>query len=277
MKPILLAAVSDLHAGSTVALCPPKIPLDDGGEFVASQAQLWLWACWHQYWRQIDELRERHAAELWLLLNGDVVEGDHHQTPQIISRNPEAQATVLREVLNVPLRLGPARIFVVRGTETHTGPSACAEEGLARGWRDAGRPIVADPQGTASWWHLRAEIHGTLLDVAHHGRTGFREHTRGSAASLHAADIFLSHARRGERHPDLCLRAHWHRFNDSHDAQPTRVVTSGAWQLKTGYAHKRHADTLADIGGLAVLFYEGRYDLHKIQFRAERGPIWRPE
>ena len=45
-RPLILRVTSDLHAGSTVALCPPKVQLDDGGKYEASKAQLWLWECW---------------------------------------------------------------------------------------------------------------------------------------------------------------------------------------------------------------------------------------
>jgi hypothetical protein len=85
----------------------------------------------------------------------------------------------------------------------------------------------------ASWWHLRMEVNGVLIDVAHHGRTGQREHTRASQAVLHAHDILLSHVKNGDRPPDLCIRGHYHKFNDSHDACPVRVITTGAWQLQT--------------------------------------------
>lgn len=276
---IVLACVSDVHAGSTVAVCPPKIHLDDGGAYEASRAQRWLWQSWNEFWAEVERVRTAEAADLYAVFNGDLTDGDHHGTTQILTPNPNAQAAVVNECMRVPLALKPDRIFVVRGTEAHVGKSGCIEERIADGLRRDKRPVVGDPDtGTASWWHLRMELHGKRIDITHHGRTGQREHTRAGAASLHAHDIFLSHAKRGEPAPDLCLRGHYHRFNDSHDACPTRVVTTGAWQVKTAYVHKVAADSIADIGGCVVVIRPGQQvEVRKLHYTASRGHVWRPQ
>lgn len=276
-RPVVIAVVSDLHAGSTVALCPESIALDDGGQYVASKAQRWLWACWLDYWQQVAATRQKYDADLYAIFNGDLVDGDHHNTSQILSRNPNAQAAVLNAAMRVPLDLKPERMFIVRGTEAHVGQAASAEERIADGLRRDKRPIQCDPEtGTASWWHLRMDVQGVRFDVTHHGRTGQREHTRMSAAVLHAHDILLTHVKAGDPPPHLCLRAHYHRFNDSHDACPVRVITTGAWQLKTGFVHKVAPDSLADVGGLIAVVEDGHLlEPRKVHYKAERGPIWR--
>lgn len=277
-RPVVIAHVSDVHAGSAVALCPERVPLDDGGEYVASKAQRWLFQCWRDFWGIVDDTRQKEDADLLAALNGDLVDGQVKQSTQILSANPNAQASVVNSALAIPLALKPERIVVVRGTGAHVGNSACSEERIADGLRRDKRPIITDPDsGTASWWHWRAVIQGVRLDVTHHGRTGLREHTRGSAAVLHAHDILLSHVKAGHDYPHLCLRGHHHKFNDSHDACPVRVVTSGAFQLQTEYVKKVAADSLSDIGGIIVVIRNGEYDVRKVRFFPERGPVWRPE
>lgn len=272
---VVLAVTSDQHCGSTVALCPPEITLDDGGSYRASKAQRWLWQSWVDYWDRVRLVRQHHKADLYQVFNGDIVDGDHHGTTQILSSNPNAQAAVVNACMAIPLGLKPDKLFFIRGTEAHAGKSGCAEERIADGLRRDKRPVEGDPDaGTASWWHCRLQIENTLIDIAHHGRTGQREHTRASQAVLHAHDLFLAHAKNGERPPDLALRAHYHRFNDSWDACPTRVVTTGAWQLKTAYVHRVAADSLADIGGAIVVITDDGYTLEKVHFKASRGPIW---
>lgn len=278
-RPIVLAVVSDIHAGSTVALCPEEIPLDDGGAYKGSKAQRWLFGRWEEYWlAKVAAVRRKYEAQLYALFNGDMVDGAHHKTTQIVSENPNPQAAIVNAAMEIPRSLQPDRMFIVRGTEAHVGQSASAEERIADGLRRNGDPIVGDPEtGTASWWHLRMELQGVRVDVAHHGRTGQREHTRASAAVLHAHDIFLSHAKAGDPHPHLALRGHYHRFNDSHDACPTRVITTGAWQLKTGFVHRVAADSLADIGGLIAVIKDGQLvEVEKVHFKPDRGPVWRP-
>lgn len=277
-RPTLIAVTSDQHCGSTVALCPPRIELDDGGAYEASKAQRWLWECWQAFWQRAAEKRKQHGARLYQVFNGDAVEGHHHRNTHVIANNPNAQAAVWTQAVKVPLALSPDAMFFVRGTEAHVGGEAASEERIADGLRRDKRPIVSDlDTGTASWWHLRQEINGVRLDFAHHGRTGQREHTRANAAALHAYDIVLSHLNTGDPIPHLCVRSHYHRFNDSGDASPhTRVLTTGAFQLKTGHVHKVAADTLADIGGYLILVHNGRYDVEKVGFKAARGSVWRP-
>lgn len=276
-KPVVLAVVSDVHAGGTTALCPDTITLDDGGEYHASKAQRWLMQCWRDYWAKVEATRDALGAELYEVFNGDCVEGDHHNTSAIISRNPNAQAAVWTEVVRIPLALKPDRIVFCRGTEAHVGQSASAEERIADGlWRDK-RPVIREPEtNTASWWHWRAEIQGVRIDVTHHGRIGQREHTRGSQIVLYAHDIHLAHTKNDERPPDLALRGHNHKVADSFDAVKPRVVATGAWQLGTGHAHKVQPDSLADIQGVIVVIRDGEYTVEKVHFHASR-PTWRAE
>lgn len=275
-KPVLLAVVSDVHAGGTTALCPDKIILDDGGEYHASRAQRWLMQCWEDYWRQIAERRAKLDAELYVVFNGDCVEGDHHKTTQIVSGNPNAQAAAWNAAASIPLALRPDRIVVVRGTGAHVGVSASAEERIADGLRRDKRPIVSEPEtGAASWWHWRPEIQGVRLDFTHHGRMGRLPRTRGSQLVLYAWDITDEHAQSGDPVPHLCFRAHNHKRGDSGGAAPTRVVATGAWQLATEHVHKVASDSLADIGGAYVTIENGEYDVRQITYQPER-PIWRP-
>lgn len=276
-RPILLACVSDVHAGGTTALCPDKITLDDGGEYHASKAQRWLMQCWREYWATVADRRAELGAELYAVFNGDAVEGDHHKTTQIMSANPNAQAAAWNAAVAVPLELKPDRIVMVRGTEAHVGQSASAEERIADGlWRDK-RPVVRDPEsGAASWWHWRAELHGVRLDVTHHGRMGHLPRTRSSNIVLYAWNILDEHASSGHPFPHLCLRGHNHKKGDSGSACPVRVVATGAWQLGTSHVHKVQADSLADIQAVMVTIDAGSYQVDPIAFQAER-PVWRPE
>lgn len=279
MSVTVLAVTNDQHCGGATALCPDKIELDDGGFYVASKLQRWLFQGWGDYWKRVAQVVKEVKPKLYIQgFNGDLVEGAHHKTTQIISENPNAQAAVVNAVMAIPKAQKPDYIAIIRGTEAHVGQSASAEERIADGLRRDKQPIIKDQEtGSSAMWHWRPELNGKLLDITHHGRTGQREHTRAGQAVLHAHDIFLSHTKRGERPPDLCLRAHFHRFNDSYDACPTRVVTNGCWQMKTSHVHKVAADSLADIGGLIVVLRDGKpIEVEKVQFHATRGPIWRP-
>lgn len=276
-KPVLLACVSDVHAGGATALCPDRVVLDDGGEYVASKAQRWLMQCWCEYWARVAARRDELGAELYVVFNGDLVDGQVKNSTQVVSGNPNAQAAVVTEAMSIPLGLKPDRIVVVRGTEAHVGNSASAEERIADGLRRDKRPIITEPETKASsWWHFRAIIQDVYVDITHHGRIGRLEHTRNSQVVLYAHDILLGHVKAKDRPPDICLRGHNHKFADSGDECTPRVVATGAWQLKTGYVHKVAADSISDIGGVLLTIRDGTYDVEKVKYKPARGPIWLP-
>lgn len=267
----LIAAVSDTHAGSTVALHPPTpTQLDDGGWYHPSAAQQWLWQGWLAYWTEIERRKKSHDR-WWLVINGDIFDGDHHNTSQIVSRHPGAEFDIALRIFAPALDLRPDRIFVVRGTESHVGKSGSMEEAFAAkigATGDAGT-------GTHSWWHWRTDLHGHRITAAHHGRIGYRPWTRQNAVSMLAAQIFYEHAARGFRHPDLALRSHFHKWQDSYRAHPTRVVQLPAWQLHTAYTHARLPEELSDIGGLAISVSSGRLEVDEILHKPEQnGTVW---
>jgi hypothetical protein len=260
-RPVVVAITSDHHTGSTLGLCPPEgVRLDDDGKYVPSKAQLWLWDKWLDYWKAVAKIRDQYQAELRCVYNGDLSEGDHHGTSQIISRNPEPASYVSDRVFSVPLDLNPDRSFVVRGTEAHVGPSGATEEAWARRMKAEKNPETK----TWSWWHLRFQVHGVRFDFQHHGRTGGRPWTRTSVVGALAAEIFYEHAARGIPHPDIAIRSHRHTYADTHDAHPTRLIQTPSWQLKTAHGHKVVPESMADVGGIIVVVQpDGAYEVRK--------------
>lgn len=272
---IILAVTSDHHSGSTVALAPPEpVPMDDGQEIHPSKAQRWMWGHWTGFWDEVARRRDAANAALIVQHNGDMVDGPgHHGTLQSMHNHPGVEAWIAKRVLDVPQSLGPDETFMVRGTESHVGQSGKVEESLAK---DIG--VVKDPdRDTFTWWHLRMELQGLLLSFTHHGRTGFRPWTKPNAHNLLAADIFMQYAMRGERHPDLAIRSHFHQYGESaRFAFPVQVVQTPAWQLHTSFATKVVPESLSDIGGVIVTIRDGAYTIDPIIHQPSRGTVWKP-
>jgi hypothetical protein len=277
-RAVVVAITSDQHCGGTTSLCPPRIRLDDGGCYEASKAQLWLWQSWQEYWQRVDAVRRQHSALLYQVYNGDLVEGFHHGSVQVMNGNPNAQAAVVNAVMRVPLDLKPDRLAFIRGTESHVGQSASAEERIADGLRRDKRPVVGDADtGTASHWHLKMEIQGVRLDFAHHGRVGTRPWTKPNVTANLAAEIFYDHAASGEPHPHLAIRSHMHQLVDTHDQHPTRVIQTPAWQLATAFIHRIAPGKLADVGGIIVVIRAGTFEVEKVKYQPARPSVWRGE
>ena len=274
---VLIPVVSDLHCGSTVALCPPRVDLDDGGHYEASKAQRWMWERWGHLWDEVERRRDKLKADLIFVCNGDATDGNHHGTTQILSGNPTAQAAVVNETLRAPMALQPDALFFIRGTEAHVGPSAAYEERIAVGLKKDGRPVITDGEtGAASWWKATMEIQGLRLDFAHHGKMGTRSWTKMTAPYSKAFEIWSEYGMRDEEPPHLAVRSHMHRYADTYNAYPTRLIQTAGWQLATAYVHKIAPDVLADIGGLIITIRDGQLTVDPMLYKPAAAKPWRP-
>lgn len=276
MSAIVIAVTSDQHCGSSVALCPPKIELDDGGYYEPSKAQRWLWQNWLDFWQRVRRTRDREKALLYQVWNGDLTEGNHHGSTQILSGNSSVQAQVVAAAMGVPLDLKPDKLWVIRGTEAHVGKSAEGEEKIADGLRRDKRPIVKDKDtGSSSHWHAKLEVQDVRFDFAHHGRIGQRPWTKPNVTMNLAAEIFYEHAAREEPYPHIAVRSHFHTFVDTGSAHPVRVLQTPAWQLHTAFAHKVVTEKIADIGGLIIVVRDGKATVEPVIYKPKSVETWR--
>ena len=268
----LVAIVGDIHSNSTVALCPPRTTLDDGGSYVASGPQRWIWRQWRAFWNEIEERRAAVSGPLYIILNGELADDNYHPTTQLVTRNP---ADILKlslavlEPVTALLRDGD-RLFVLRGTEAHSGPSGAMDETLARelnaiNCSENAINCVKSADSLFSWWNLRAEIEGVRFDVAHHppGGGGRVPWTRGNFANRLAAQTFYEACERGEKWPHLLVRGHVHRPGDSYDAYPVRALVLPSWQLSTAYGYRIGGGTLPVGGAYVICSGKGSYEVVK--------------
>jgi len=267
-----LAVVSDPHCGSSVGVCLAPVRVDDGQTVHPSEAQLWLADLWIEYLAWVNANR---GDWLGLLVNGDLFDGDHHGTYQMMGRHPDIEKAVARRLFEPVFDMKPDAVFFVRGTESHVGGAGSKEEAFAA-WCDGyGLPVVPDPTGSFSWYHFRGQFGATLVDAAHHGRIGGREWIKHNAALNQAADIMLSHAQSGDPIPDLAIRSHLHTHSDSGSNYRCRVIQTPAFQLKTAFGHKVATDKVSDIGGLLVTLPDhGPATVEAKITRPKRGPAW---
>ena len=208
-----ILAVSDLHVGSTVAVCQKQVELDDGGTYQASPGQRWLFDRW------LDMVEKVKQYQPTLILNGDLAEGDFKgRTYQLITRNKATVKRITAELLDPLLKVCGSR-YVIRGTPAHAGKSAHMEESIADDI-DATGP---NPK-INSWYYLPAKIDRVRIDVAHHTNAGGMPFTAASAADRTARRVIEGYIQSGEAVPDLILRSHVHVWSDSYDHYPVRAI-----------------------------------------------------
>src|SRR6266446_58906 len=157
-----LIVISDLHAGCRLALCPPSgATLDDGGRYVPSKLQVKLWNIWEEFWAWVPVATK--GEPFAVVVNGDVVDGVHHNSTTQISQNLQDQAEIAYELLWPVVEMCEGRFYMVRGTEAHVGKSGVEEEAL-------GKRLEAKQNdlGQHARYELWIRCGKALCNIAHH-------------------------------------------------------------------------------------------------------------
>lgn len=258
----ILAVISDTHFGSNTAVSPLKFEVHNRNTLEAqitsaNRLQQWLYECWVDFWDYVEHLRGngRKRKRLIVAHLGDVCDGSHHGTTQIVQEVHD-QVKIAIDMLE-PIRYKASIFIGILGTmPAHAGQDHVNEVEI---YRELGADHIEQT--------LTLDIDGVLVDLAHHGRVGTRPWTSGAAGL--GAEVMLDYAQAGKPLPHFILRGDRHRFDDSGAKfENTRVVQCPSWQLKTSFGWRVSSNTTrSDIGG--VILNDGLLDLSKARYRGQ--------
>lgn len=237
--------ISDTHVGCQMGLCPPRVRLDGGGYYQASNLQRKVWDYWKHFKNKV--IPDFTKSEPFTLVHvGDCCDGVHHNSTTQITQNKKDQANIAYEVL-APLREKAARYFHIRGTGAHVGPSGELEEGVAA--RLGAEP---DDQGNHARWELWLNLNRKLIHVSHHISGTASSSYESTGVYREMVEAFTHAGRSGVKPPDLIVRGHRHRYFKT-DVGRIVVVVPG-WQLKTPYVYRIASGRAAPphFGGIVV-------------------------
>jgi hypothetical protein len=227
-SPRVVVVVNDIHSGSTAGLLPPDFETLEGNRIAQNRFQAWLWACWSH--ATTEWLPKVVGCDPWaLVLNGDLVEGCHHGTKEVISPDEGDHKAAAVQILK-PLADSAARVFVTEGTECH---SKTAEHSIAK---ELG--AVPDPDtGKHAWPRLELTVAGTLCAFDHHIPATIRSYLEASQYSMALGVERIEAQRNGVACPKVIVRAHRHRFGFFGDGDGM-VVVGAPWQGLTRHGRK---------------------------------------
>jgi len=249
----IIAVVSDLHVGSSIGLCASKLDLADGGVYQPSKFQQELYKGWIKFIQHVDKLP---ADKKVLVVNGDLVDGDHHGTVSIVTNNIEVQEEAAIQLLK-PAAKNFDAAYVVRGTEAHTQPGAQSDERIAKGIGAS----LDESTGQYSRWQLWLDVDGVVFNVAHHIGTTSSAAYESSAVMREMVAALVEAGQWEQRLPDVLIRSHRHRYIKvaipSARGEIQAAVTPG-WQLKTPFVEKMDRMRVPNIGGLVCTVEDGK-------------------
>lgn len=269
-----IIVISDTHFGCQLGLCPPVVKLDNGGTYQQSALQIKTWKMWEEFWdKWVPEVTK--GEPFIVVLNGDALDGIHHNTVTQITHNIKDQLAigenVLRDIITLKNCCG---YFHIRGTEAHVGASGQWEELLAKSLGAA-----PDENGNHARWELWMEINKALVHFTHHIDNTSSAAYESTAVYKELVEAFNEAGRWQDSPPDVIVRSHRHRQMEVRI--PTKkgygisLVTPG-WQLKTPFTYKMGVgrSTTPQIGG--YLIRSGNTDHIYTRFKIwkiERSPI----
>ena len=259
-----IVVVSDTHCGCRLGLCPPEgIPLDNGGHYEPSSFQQKMWSMWRCFWDEF--VPEATRGEDWgVVINGDALDGVHHNSTTQVSQNLRDQAKIARAVFDPIVKACGGKLWWVRGTEAHVGSSAAEEERLAQ---EVG--AIPNTEGQYARWDLWKEIgDGKLAHFLHHiGTTGSQAY-EATAVGKELVEEFVEAARWGRKAPSAIVRSHRHRHieisiatgGDHGETGRALAVVTPAWQGKTPFAWKIPGARLSSpqFGGILLRYAHNR-------------------
>lgn len=225
--PRLGFVISDLHCGSTVGLLPPGFVTLEGQAVKQNPVQEWLWKCWSDAHDWMEDIAD--GDPFFLVLNGDLIDGNHHRTTQIIS--PDVGDHVEAAIHSLRgLTARSSATFIIKGTECHTHN---AETVIGK----ALKTRINEESGLPSWDRLSLDVNGVRCVFRHHIGTTTRRGLAGTQLSMQLAEEQVEAANAGEPIPRVLCCAHRHKPGHYQDNNGACVVT-GAWQDLTRFAHK---------------------------------------
>lgn len=247
-----IIVISDLHCGCKLGLCGHKVKLDEGGSYTPSPLQRKVYRMWKIFWDEwVPHVTKNEPFAL--VINGDVLDGNHHQATTQISHNLTDQAKIAEDLL-VPVinRKECLRYYHVRGTEAHVGRSGQEEERLAK---ELG--AIPDEIGNHARWEMWYRMEDALIHFSHHIGTTSSSSYESTAVYKEMVEAFNEAGRWGEDPPDCIVRSHRHRQFETRVATKTgygiSLVTPG-WQLKTPFVFRMASgrSSTPQIGGYLI-------------------------
>ena len=257
MSDTLLVVLSDTHIGSSTAVAPPSFVVhgrstNEAQVTEANRLQKWLYRNWIDLFDYVKDKARKHRVIVAHL--GDVIDFNHHGSTQLVQEVGD-QVVMATELL-MPYRDIADKFIGILGTAVHAGVDHATEIDL---YRQLNADYIEQ--------QMTIDIDGVIVDLAHHGRAGFRPWT--SAAAGLASEIMIDYAQQGLLLPDFIFRGHLHVLDDSGAKfEHTRLIQCPSWQLKTTYSNRVAGNTRrSDVG--AVMLNDGKLDLTKSRYRGQ--------
>lgn len=235
-EPKLVLVLNDTHCGSDCALLPERVILDNGHSIGHGENKKleFLWRAWLDMREEFARLAG--ADPFTLVLNGDIIEGVHHGTDEVLAAKASDHLNIAKEAIGPFIEMAD-KVVVTKGTQCHTQDwesVLCREYGL---------PDAKNFQ--------QFKVNNVLVDVRHHMSCAARVDAESGALAKVMANAVAQCNRAQYETPRVFLRGHRHLTGDYCDGYQM-IVVPGAWQYLTRYGFKVVPDSIPRFSAYAL-------------------------
>lgn len=226
--------IGDTHCGGSTALLPPK-SYAAGRPIGQTDLDKKMW---RYYATDLEEFvaqaKEFGAEKIIVTHLGDLIDGDHHQTTEVVTASITEQLEIAKNALN-PILKEATHFIQVSGTPVHN-EFGTADSQFCN-WVATEFPQMFVKYGK----QVFLEVCGHLIDLQHEGKQGVgRPWTRNNQLGVICQSRKLECLDNELPVPELIVRAHKHFCRDSggdylSGKYPIRYLQLGCWQLSTEY------------------------------------------
>ncbi|MEM3075190.1 MAG: hypothetical protein QW727_04590 [Candidatus Pacearchaeota archaeon] len=252
-----IVVISDLHVGSIYGLCGDRVVLDGGGIYRPNKIQKEIFKIWNGFWEFVND-ETSNSDGFDIVINGDLIEGYHHDIKCIWSSNIADQISAFVDLFyeifknNKNLKSKLKDIHIVRGTESHAGKSCEFEEILRKILNEKFSKNENTVKISEYELFLKFGKSETLCHFSHH-TSNFSSRFGEVNSILKEIDSLLLDSIRWNKVkliPKFIIRSHCHKscgveipmenVNCKNEKYNKSIVgiTTPCWQAKTPYIYK---------------------------------------
>ena len=246
----MIVSLSDFHSGGSTALFPPKFWQFQHVNHTPTQKQKAIWKHFEKCAKEIATIR--NGRRLLVFVDGDAIDGVHHMTPQVVTRDVNEQREIHQWLMDYFLReIGfekdsGDRLYYVTGTEVHVNDSE----------NRIGEDLGAEKNGDLfAFDFLPLEVNGRLLWFYHQGASAGKGANIGNALRNSLRNAYFENKANGTRNPDMIVTGHVHKpayetfsMLEGESVNVMHGMILPSWQRKTRFAYKVAPSEINKIG-----------------------------
>ncbi len=206
--------------------------------YYLNSKQVRMWRHYENGVKTAAQLRESKKCDLLIIVMGDAIDGDHHSTHQLTTRNEPEQMMAHVSMMEWTLeKFGFDRshdkLVYIEGTESHTRDN---EEVIAQML-----PAEKYADGASCTPFLEVDLQGNLMWFYHHGAAAGYSYSTGMGLYNYVKQIYIDRKMNDLRPPNFVMTADKHKVDHQiykHNNKEIHGLILPPFQDKTRFTNK---------------------------------------